>query len=74
MPSSESALRNLPRTLYLLRECRGLSQSQLARSIGVRRQSVSRWEIGRLPTLLSLESISAALGVTVAELLRLARS
>lgn len=53
-----------------LREKKGLTQRQLADQIAVSDKAVSKWETGRgLPDLTLLEPLSAALGVSVAELL-----
>ena len=53
-----------------LREKRGLSQLSLAERIGVTDKAVSKWETGRgYPDITLLEPLSAALGVTVLELL-----
>lgn len=53
-----------------LRELRGLTQAELADKIDVSSKTVSKWETGRgLPDISLLEPLSAALGVSVMELL-----
>lgn len=53
-----------------LREKKGLTQRQLAEQIGVSDKAVSKWETGRgLPDVSLLVDLSAALGISVAELL-----
>lgn len=57
-------------TIKGLREARGLTQRALADAVGVTDKAVSKWESGRgLPDISLVESLSAALGVSVAELL-----
>ncbi|WP_308623089.1 helix-turn-helix domain-containing protein [uncultured Enorma sp.] len=57
-------------TIKGLREVRGLTQRALADAVGVTDKAVSKWESGRgLPDISLVESLSAALGVSVAELL-----
>lgn len=54
-----------------LREKKKLTQSVLADRIGVSDKAVSKWETGRgLPDITLLEPLTAALGVSVIELLR----
>ena len=53
-----------------LREARGLTQAQLAETIDVSSKTVSKWETAKgLPDISLLEPLSAALGVSVMELL-----
>ena len=53
-----------------LRELRGLTQAELADKIDVSSKTVSKWETGRgLPDISLLEPLSAALGVSVMELM-----
>ena len=53
-----------------LRERRGFTQRELAEVLGVTDKAVSKWESGRgLPDISLVEPLSAALGVSVAELL-----
>lgn len=53
-----------------LREKKGLTQSGLAKIIGVSDKAVSKWETGKgLPDISLIEPLSAALSVSVAELL-----
>ncbi len=57
-------------TIRALRESKGLTQSQLARFVGVTDKAVSKWETGRgLPDISLIEPLAQALGVSVAELL-----
>ena len=57
-------------TIKGLREQRGLTQRALAEAVGVTDKAVSKWESGRgLPDISLVEPLSAALGVSVAELL-----
>lgn len=52
------------------RLARGLSQQALAREVHVTREAVSKWENGRgFPEVSLIQPLSAALGVTVSELL-----
>ncbi len=50
------------------REKLGVSQSELARRLGVRPQAVQQWESGGLPKTGRLEKIAEVLGTTVAYL------
>lgn len=53
-----------------LREKNNLTQEELARRINVTGKAVSKWEMGRgYPDISLLEPLSAALGISVAELL-----
>ncbi len=57
-------------TIKGLREQRRLTQRALAEAVGVTDKAVSKWESGRgLPDISLVEPLSAALGVSVAELL-----
>ena len=56
--------------LRIVRESKGLSQSELARISKVHRVSICRYESGeKMPSVVSLKKIADALGVTVDELL-----
>lgn len=60
----------LPETLRALRKRRGLSQAELADQIGVKRNVLGMWEIGRNgPPTKYLLSLAEALGCTVDDLL-----
>lgn len=51
------------------REAAGLNQSDLARRLGVKPQSVNQWERGKTrPGMRRLEKIASVLGVSAAEL------
>lgn len=52
-----------------LREDKGLSQSALARLLGVAPQAVQKWEGTGVPRMQRLEAIAAVLGVTAAYLM-----
>ena len=53
-----------------LRESKKLTQTQLAEKIGVSSKAVSKWETGKgLPDISLIEPLSAALGVSVMELM-----
>jgi len=53
-----------------LREEQGITQSQLAKMIGVSDKAVSKWETGRAyPDITLLEPLAGTLGVSVIELL-----
>lgn len=58
--------------LRTLRESKGMSQTELAKEIGVNREQVNRWENGALhnknPTLNTMQSLAAGLGVKVKDL------
>ena len=55
--------------LQELRKKKGLSQAQLAESLGVIQKAVSQWETGEtLPTADKLPAIADALGCTIDEL------
>ena len=57
-------------TIRRLREARGLTQAQLGEKIDVSSKTVSKWETGKgLPDISLLEPLSAALGVSVMELM-----
>ncbi len=53
-----------------LRECKNLTQVELAEKIGVSSKAVSKWETGKgLPDISLIEPLSLALGVSVMELM-----
>lgn len=59
-------------TIYELRRKAGLSQSELARALGVTDKAVSKWENGRAkPATKTLRKLSALFGVSVEQLLKL---
>ncbi len=57
-------------TIKELREKKGLTQSELAKKLGITDKAVSKWETGKgLPDITLLEPISRVFGVSVAELI-----
>lgn len=57
-------------TIKKLREKKGITQSQLAESIGVSSKAVSKWETAKgLPDISLIEPLSRMLGLSVTELL-----
>ena len=57
-------------TIRQLRETRGLTQADLAETIGVSSKTVSKWETGKgLPDISLLQSLAQALGISVIELM-----
>ncbi|WP_073406505.1 helix-turn-helix transcriptional regulator [Mucilaginibacter sp. OK098] len=67
----ETELKRLGRHIQELRKSKGLTQTQLAHSIGKDQQSIQRLEMGDFnPTYYYLTEIAQGLGVTVEELVR----
>ncbi len=61
----------LHENIYRLRMARGMSQAELAESLEVSRQSISKWETGAaVPELEKLMRLSDVFGVTLDELVR----
>lgn len=61
-----TSLPQLARTMWLLRECRHLTQEGLARRLHTTRQTVSNWECGaKQPTMRTLVRVAGALDVPV---------
>ena len=59
-------MENAGKKIYDLRKKRGLSQDQLAKKIGVSRQTIYKWESDLAsPSFENVESLCAALGVDV---------
>jgi len=57
-------------TIRQLRECRNMTQAQLAETIGVSSKTISKWETGRgLPDISLLQPLAMALGISVIELM-----
>ena len=57
-------------TIKKLREAKGITQLQLAETIGVSSKAVSKWETAKgLPDISLVEPLSQALGVSVMELM-----
>jgi transcriptional regulator with XRE-family HTH domain len=68
LDTSSAYFGNLGRTLSLLRDLRGKSQAELARSAGVGKSQLSKYENGKeLPRLDSLERVLVALGIGYVE-------
>lgn len=60
----------LAKLIYTRRKAKGLSQEQLAESLGVARQTVSKWETGEtLPDVESLRKLAIVLGFSADEAL-----
>ena len=58
-------------TIKLLREQKGMTQAQLAQTLGVSSKAVSKWETAKgLPDISLLQPLAQALGVSVIELLQ----
>lgn len=61
---------NLPEKLVYLRKQKGLTQSNLAETLNVSRQAISRWEVGTaVPSTDNLKVLSNLYGVSVDYLL-----
>lgn len=57
-------------TIKMLREQQNMTQTELAKRIGVSNKAVSKWETGKgLPDLSLLQPLAQALGVSVIELM-----
>lgn len=57
-------------TIKLLREKKGITQTQLADIIGISSKAVSKWETAKgLPDITLIEPLAKALGVSVMELI-----
>ena len=57
-------------TIKQLRECRHMTQAELAEKIGVSSKTVSKWETARgLPDISLLQPLAQALGISVIELM-----
>lgn len=66
----DALLRDLGKRIGDVRRQKGISQAQLAHSIGKDQQSIQRLEAGNInPSYYYLHEIAAGLGSTVAELL-----
>jgi transcriptional regulator with XRE-family HTH domain len=64
LPPDKSVFANLGRALFLLRDLRGVSQAALAKTAGIGKSQLSKYENGReLPRLDSLEKLLAPLRV-----------
>lgn len=54
-----------------IRKSRGLTQTQLAKCVGVRGSTVSNWELGiRQPSICMVQNVANVLHCTVDDLLR----
>ena len=57
-------------TIHQLRECRGLTQAELAEQLSVSSKTISKWETAKgLPDISLLQPLAKALGVSVIELM-----
>ena len=57
-------------TIRQLREGRGLTQAELAETIGVSSKTISKWETAKgLPDITLLQPLAQALGISVIELM-----
>lgn len=57
-------------TIRKYRKAKGLTQLQLAKTIGVKKSTVAMWEIGaRKPDIVKLKKLSAIFGCTTDQLL-----
>jgi len=65
---SHSDAAPLKEILRASREERGLSQEELARQVGVHRNSVKKWERGATPGLEIVAKLAAALGIPISRL------
>lgn len=63
---------SIGKAIAKIRQDKGWSQSELARRLGVSPQTVQKWEAGGAPRTRRLNSIAAALGITVSQLLEVA--
>lgn len=64
LDTSSAYFANLGRTLFLLRDLRKKSQAEVARSAGIGKSQLSKYENGKeLPKLDSLERVLVALGI-----------
>lgn len=55
--------------IRIAREANDLTQTRLGELIGVKQQSVQKWESGGMPSTRNLEKLSLVLGVPIAALL-----
>jgi transcriptional regulator with XRE-family HTH domain len=63
LDTSSAYFGNLGKAIFLLRELRGKSQAEVARSAGIGKSQLSKYENGKeLPRLDSLEKVLVALG------------
>lgn len=64
-------LKELGERIYTIRKERGITQLQLAHSIGKDQQSIQRLEAGNInPSYIYLQEIAAGLSITLLELLQ----
>ncbi len=70
MSTTEKLASNLARNLVQIREARGITQQQLAKVSGIPRATIANLESGGAnPTVLVLSRVSAALQVSLDELI-----
>jgi len=66
---SQQPIKVLGERLRAAREAAGLSQTKLAKLLGVAKQTISAWEVGKQPPMITtILKISAVLGVDIREL------
>ena len=69
-PEDQSFYRQLGQRIAAIRKRCGLTQQQLAETLGISQQTLAHYEVGRLRVAVSmLAPIAAAVNATVAELL-----
>lgn len=62
-PSAAADVRWRPDALRKARKAAGLTQAELAASVGVTREAVGRWEAGTAPRLDRISAVASALGL-----------
>lgn len=66
-----TAVERLAKNIKIIRERKSMSQGDICRDLGCDRSFISNIEAGKSnPTLMTIERIAAALGVTCDELLK----
>lgn len=66
-----TAIEKLAKNIKIIRELKNMSQGDICRDLGCDRSFISNIEAGKSnPTLMTIERIAAALGVTCDELLK----
>jgi transcriptional regulator with XRE-family HTH domain len=66
-----TAIERLAKNIKIIRERKNMSQGDICRDLGCDRSFISNIEAGKSnPTLMTIERVAAALGVTCDELLK----